>query len=274
MKTILVPTDFSKISRNAINYAVEIAKLTKSKIILFHAYYVPIVTTDVMVVPPLVEIEEGNMSVLKKIEKNIRAKHGDKVVIESKCKYGLPTDEINQFAKKNKVDLIIMGMHGSGVLSQKFIGSTTTSLIRKSKTPILVIDRRVKFKKIKKIALACDFEEIPKKSILNPLKEIVHLFKAHVNVINIVDDIKKLPTVKKAVVGIKLEHALEDINHTFYFAENKNVVEGINQFIKEKKMDMVVMIPRKHSLLKRIFNEPQTKRIAFHTNVPLLALHE
>jgi len=40
MKTILVPTDFSKIARNAIDYAVEIAKLTKAKLILFHVYHV------------------------------------------------------------------------------------------------------------------------------------------------------------------------------------------------------------------------------------------
>ena len=96
MKTILVPTDFSNISKNAINYAVELAKLTKSKIILFHAFYVPIVTTDVMVIPPMEEIEESNLSVLKKIEKAIYKKHGKKVIVECKCKYGFPVDEINQ----------------------------------------------------------------------------------------------------------------------------------------------------------------------------------
>lgn len=274
MKTILVPTDFSNISKNAINYAVELAKLTKSKIILFHAYYVPIVTTDVMVIPPMEEIEESNLSVLKKIEKTIYKKYGKQVVVECKCKYGFPIDEINEFAKKNHVDLIVMGMHGSGELAEKLIGSTTTSLIRKSSCPVLAIDRKVKFKLIKKIALACDYEAIANTKIFDPLKEIVRLFKSHVNVINITPVDEKLPTVSKAIAGIKLEHALEDVNHTFWFAKNENVVNGINDFVREKKMDMVVMIPRKHSLLKSIFNEPETKRIAFHTKVPLLALHE
>ncbi len=274
MKTILVPTDFSNISKNAINYAVELAKLTKSKIILFHAFYVPIVTTDVMVIPPMEEIEESNLSVLKKIEKAIYKKHGKKVIVECKCKYGFPVDEINQFAKTNKVDLIVMGMHGSGELAEKLIGSTTTSLIRKSACPVLAIDRKVKFKLIKKIALACDYEAIANTKIFEPLKEIVRLFKSHVNVINITPVDEKLPPVSKAIAGIKLEHALEDVNHTFWFAKNENVVNGINDFVREKKMDLVVMIPRKHSLLKSIFNEPETKRIAFHTKVPLLALHE
>lgn len=274
MQTILVPTDFSSVSKNAINYAVELAKLTKAKIILFHVYYVPIVTTDVMVIPPMEELEEGNMSVLKKIEKSIHKKFGKKIIIESKCKYGFPVDEINLAAKENKVDLIVMGMHGSSALSEKLVGSTTTALIRKSKCPVLAIDRHAKFKLIKKIALACDFEAIPNVTILNPLKELVRIFKSHVNVINIIPEDEKIPPIAKAVAGIKLENALEDINHTFYFAQNKDVVNGLNGFVKEKKMDMVVMIPRKHSLLKSIFNEPETKRIAFHTKVPLLALHE
>ena len=274
MKTILVPTDFSSISNNATNYAVELAKFTKAKIILFHAFYVPIVTTDVIVVPPMDEIEESNMSVLKNIEKKLHKKYGKNIEIETKCKYGFPIDEINQAIKQYKADLVVMGMHGAGKFSEKFIGSTTTSLIRKSTCPILAIERHVRFKPIKKIAFACDYRAIHKTSILDPLKEIVRLFKSHVNVVNIVPKEEKMPSLDKAVSGVKLEHALEDINHTYYFAQNEDVVNGINDFVAQKKMDMVVMIPRKHSLLNSIFNEPETKRIAFHTKVPLLAIHE
>jgi nucleotide-binding universal stress UspA family protein len=274
MKTILVPTDFSSISKNAINYAIELAKLTKSKIILFHAYYVPIVTTDVMVVPPMEEIEESNMSILKKIEKTIHKKYGKKIEIECKCKYGFPVDEINQAVKEYKADLVVMGMHGAGKLAEKLVGSTTTSLIRKAKCPVLAIDRHVRFKLIKKIALACDYSAIPNTAILDPLKEIVRLFKSHVNIINILPAEEKIPPVSKAISGVKLEHALEDINHTYYFAQNEDVVNGLNDFVNQKKMDLVVMIPRRHSLLNSIFNEPKTTRIAFHTKVPLLALHE
>ena len=274
MKTILVPTDFSSVSKNAINYAVELAKLTKSKIILFHVYYVPVVTTDVMVIPPMKELEEGNMSVLKKIEKGIHKKFGKKIEIECKCKYGFPVDEINDFVNKNKVDLIVIGMHGASKIVEKLIGSTTTALIRKAKCPVLAIERHVRFKLIKKIAFACDYHSIPNTSILVPLKELTRIFKSHVNIINITPEGEKMPPVKKAIKGIRLEHALEDINHTYYFAENNDVLNGLNGFVKEKKMDMVVTIPRRHSLLKSIFNEPETKRIAFHTKVPLLALHE
>lgn len=274
MKTILVPTDFSKISHNAIDYAVQIASLTKAKIILFHIYYVPIITSDVMVVPPIDELDEGCTTSLTKIGNSIHEKYGKKIDIEYKCKYGFPIDEINSFAIESKADLIVMGMQGAGYLSEKIMGSITTSLIRKSKCPVLAIDSHVKFKPIKKIVLASDFNEISNKDILKPLKEFVHLFKSELSVLNVVPELETVPMMSKAKSGIKLEHALEDVKHSFYFSQNEDVVDGINDFIKANNMDMVVMIPRKHSFLKSVFNETDTKRIAFHTKVPLLAIHE
>lgn len=274
MKTILVPTDFSKISLNAVDYAVQLAIQLKARIILFHTYYMPIITSDTMVVPPFDELENGCGDSLKKIENNIYKKFGKKVEIEFKCKYGFPIDEINLYAQEKKADLIVMGMQGAGYLSEKIMGSITTSLIRKSKCPVLAIDRRVKFEPIKKIVLASDFEEISKATILKPLKDLVHFFNSQVFVLNVVPELETVPMIKKAAEGIKMEHALNDVKHSFYFLQNDDVVDGINDFIAEKKADMVVMIPRKHSFLKNIFNEPETKKIAFHTKVPLLALHE
>ncbi|MBA3705480.1 MAG: universal stress protein, partial [Bacteroidetes bacterium] len=85
MKTILVPTDFSEIACNAINYAVEIAKLTKAKLILFNVYNVPVVPAEIPIALPIDEIEKDVMKGLKKIEKDICLKHGNELVIECKC---------------------------------------------------------------------------------------------------------------------------------------------------------------------------------------------
>ncbi|MBK7818144.1 MAG: universal stress protein [Sphingobacteriaceae bacterium] len=47
MKTILVPTDFSRVSNNAIDYAAELAVFSKSKLILFNSYHIPVAVTEV-----------------------------------------------------------------------------------------------------------------------------------------------------------------------------------------------------------------------------------
>ena len=52
------------------------------------------------------------------------------------------------------------------------------------------------------------------------------------------------------------------------------MVAGINQFVADNKIDMIVFIPKKHSFFNSIFHESNTKRMAFHSTIPLLALHE
>lgn len=274
MKTILVPTDFSKAADNAIAYAAEVAKLTKATIVLFHAFHVPVVATEVPVEVPIDELQKDCLEGLRKIEHRLHLQYGKGLAVQCVCRCGFAVDEINDYTSGHNTDLIVMGMQGGGYLTEKLIGSITTALMRKSKCPVLAIDKGVKFRSIKKIVLACDYEQTGDKRILKPLKELADLFKAHVYVLNVVAQPEPVQSCSEAASDfMKLEHSLGDTDHTFHCLQNDDVVKGINTFVKEGKMDMVVMIPRKHSLLETIFNERNTKKMAFHSTVPLLALH-
>jgi nucleotide-binding universal stress UspA family protein len=274
MKTILVPTDFSDAASNAVDYAAEIAKLTQAKLILFHVYHLPVVPAEVPVVMPIDEIKSDSIKGLKKIERRLYIKHGEQMIIESEARLGFPIEEINLFAKECKADLIVMGMEGVGYLTEKIIGSITTSLIKKAQCPVLAISKNVRFTSLKKIVLACDYEQIDNKSILSPLKEIAKLFKSHLYLLNVVPATNELPTISKAVEGMKLDHTLEDINHSFHYVQDADIIEGINDFVEEKAIDMVAMIPRKHSWWQNLLQEPTSKRMAFHAKTALLTLHE
>lgn len=274
MKTILVPTDFHKIAANAIDYAAEIAKRSGAALVLFHAFHAPLVASEVPVaVPDLGEIEKDCMALLRKIEKTLHARHGNKLRVKSVVKCGFAVEEISDYASKQHVDLIVMGMQGAGFLSEKLIGSVTTSVIHDSKCPVIVVGEKIKYRPLKKIALACDYQEVDKKT-LAPLKVIAELFKSHIYVLNVANGTKSTPPLPVAVGEfLKLEGSLAKVDHTVHGIENDNVVEGINAFAAANNMDMVVMIPRKHSFLTNLIYEPNTKRMAFHSKVPLLALH-
>lgn len=274
MKTILAATDFSDVAKNAINYASEIAFLAKAKLILFHVYHEPVFLAEIPVSLPIDEIEKDCMNSLKDIKNEIHKKHGEKIVVEYHCKQGLPVDEINLFAKEKNVDMIVMGMEGTSYLTEKIIGNITTSLIKKASCPVLAVDKLVKFNSIKNIVLASDYIESTSKSVLDLLIEFAKIFNAKVFVLNVVQELETVTTVGKAVEGIKINHALSSINHSFHYSKCEDVIDGINTFVDEHKIDMVVMIPRVHSVLHNLFHKSNIKRMAFHTKVPLLALHE
>ncbi len=69
MKTILVPIDFSEASINALDYAIEIAKLWQAKLILFHAYHIPVAPIEAPVVISWDKIEEDCMAALREMKK-------------------------------------------------------------------------------------------------------------------------------------------------------------------------------------------------------------
>ena len=275
MKKILVPTDFSEISENATNYAIELARFINAQVILFHVYQIPLVNADViMMMPAIDEFEEEAKENMERLVNKIHINYGDNVVIKYKVTAGFVIDGVRDFAKENNIDLIVMGMHGGGYLTEKLIGSVTTSLLREADCSVLAIDQKVKFKPLDKIVLACDCKHI-NTSILSPLKEIAKPFNAHINILNVVSSTETIPeNMERAMSGLNLDDAFSNVPHSFHYCTNDDVVNGINDYVAKSQINMVVMIPRKHSTIKKLFNEPNTKRLAFHTNVPLLALHE
>lgn len=273
MKRILIPTDFSEVAENAINYAIELAKATGASLSLFHVYHVPVITTDVpIVMPTMDDLEKDSREALAKVKSKLLAQHPG-LNIDCVCECGLVVDELEDYLKKNNVDMIVMGTQGVGYLSEKLLGSVTTSLMQKVNVPVLIIDREVKYKPVSKIAIACDYKEVGMET-LKPVKKLAQLFTSKVYVVNVIkEEAEIIPSTDQAAVGVKIDHMLENIEHSFHYAQNNDVVAGLNNFVQEHGIDLIVMMPREHSPIRNFFHEPDTKRMAFHTHTPFLSLH-
>lgn len=274
MKLILAATDFSKASYNAINYAAEIAKRAKANLVLLHTHHPVLVMAEAPVILPAPEvIEKDSMKQLRKIRSRLITKHGRGLNVELSFMEGLAADVICSYASENKADLVVVGTHGAGYLEEKLIGSVTSELIAECKSPVLSVSPKSKFKGLKKIVLATDYQQLSGKNLLNPIKEMADIFHSHISVLNVIEKQNDFPTVSQAVEGIKLEEFLQAHNHSFHVAVNNDVVNGINSFIDATRMDMVVMVPRHHTFFKTLFNKRNSKAMAFHTQIPLLTIH-
>jgi len=273
MKKILVPTDFSNLSDNALNYAVQLAKRADAELLLFHAYFVPVFVHDpILMLPTEQELEKDALLALEKLKQSIQ-KANTGLIVDFYATPGIPVEEINICAKKEKADMIVVGAQGAGYLEERVLGSTAALLIRKAKIPVMVIDHKVRFREPEKIVLAVDFAETDNKTVLKPLKELAALFQSHVCVLNVFPQTEIIPNLGEIAESFRLEHSLKYIHHTFFYTEHADIVGGINSFVKQHHIDMVVMVARKHSVISRLFREPLTKKMAFHSSVPLLILH-
>lgn len=274
MKTILVPTDFSEIASNAINYAAELAQYTKSKLLLFHAYYVPMMVTEVpfVLTSEEIQLEEKSNEQMKFIVEGLQKKFENKLEIESLSLAGFTSDGIVDIAKDKNCDLIVMGIRGADG-SSKILGRNTVDVIKQAQSTVLVIPDKVKFQKIDKIVFAFDYNVVKNNSVFKPLTELAALFNSEVMIFNI-EDSRIQPTTEKALEGIKLEHAFESLKHTYWFSEHENIVDAIQEFSLKNQAVMITMIRRSHNLFHQILTKSNTKQMALYSQFPLLILHE
>jgi nucleotide-binding universal stress UspA family protein len=142
-KKILVPTDFSNFSDNALQQAFDIAKQHKAKIYLFHVIQViQQCAIDYCLDNATVEaIEKKSVKAAQdmmkeQIKKVVKSKE---VEIISDVKKGTPYQEILKEQVAKKIDLIVIASHGkTGILSH-LIGSVAEKVTRGAKCPVFLV---------------------------------------------------------------------------------------------------------------------------------------
>ena len=138
VKSILVPTDFSERSFDALAYAENIAETTGAKLTL-----ISIVQPLVLPVP-VTTLSMENDRVLKATRKKLNdlvVEHGidpqmlDRIVVSQ----GAAWDEIVRTARTLRCDLIVIATHGHTGVARAFLGSTAERVIRHAHCPVLVV---------------------------------------------------------------------------------------------------------------------------------------
>lgn len=139
-KKILVPLDGSPLAEKALDHAVRMARAFDSEIILFEVvHFMPIYGSPELVAPLLVDEKQKELAekYLAKVAREIEAKG---VKVRSLVKTGQQVAiEIIDFAKENRVDMIIMSTHGRSGISRWVLGSTAHKVLTRAETPILLL---------------------------------------------------------------------------------------------------------------------------------------
>jgi nucleotide-binding universal stress UspA family protein len=272
MKTFLVPTDFSSSANNAVIYAAALAKECKAKLILLHSFQIPVSPSGIPTRAISIEdLQKNNERFLEKEVIRIQRHHDIKIEIWTEP--GFAVDEVHEIEKRKKPDLIIMGTKGAGKIKEVLIGSTATAVIRDAKTPVLLIPENAEYVRPEKIILACDHKAGINLNNLFFLKDLAGKFNSDLYMVNVVPNKEAIPAAEKGIVALKIGHYMGDnIICSYHFPQNKDFVLGMDDFLHKHKAAMITIIPQKHNLLERLFNESNTKRMAFHTKLPLLTL--
>jgi nucleotide-binding universal stress UspA family protein len=67
---------------------------------------------------------------------------------------------------------------------------------------------------------------------------------------------------------------MKDLNPQYHFIADENIDLGIMKFIEQNEIDMLIVLPKRHKLLDKLFHKSHTKQMVLHAHVPVMALHQ
>jgi len=275
MKTIIVPTDFSPIAKNAMNFAADMAVNINANLMLLHVYQVPVSMTDVPVVLVSAdELKKSSESKLEELKNALTNTTSGKIKIYTEAKMGDVSDELEDACKHIQPFAVIMGTKGASGVERILFGSTTLTAIRHLKCPVIVVPPGKQYGTgIKKIGFACDFKKVVESTPIQFIKNMVKEFRAELHVLN-VDHEGRHFKPETPEESLMLHTLLEDLNPHYHFIDNADIEEGINEFAETNNIDLLITIPKKHKLLDSLFKHSSTKELVTHSHVPVMCVHE
>lgn len=270
MKTFLIPIDFSATSVNAAEYAVDLTKdITDINLILYNVY-------NKISFATLTEKEAGSRMMvtereMKRLKRKLKA--GDNQNISIEIEEGSFIESIEKYVLSNHIDMVIMGITGSSRIKQVFMGTNTLNVIRHINTPVMVIPPKAEFTGIKNVLFTSDFKDVARTTPFESLKKLLDILHPNLYVINVDSEHYIELTDDFKIEREAMENKLSNYNPEFSFLRAFDFLEGINRFVETKEIDLIITMPRKHSFLSQLFKTSHTKKLAYHSHVPIIAIH-
>ncbi|WP_303315647.1 universal stress protein [Flavivirga abyssicola] len=276
MKTILLPTDFSKNSMNSIDFAVALFKDVECEFYLLNVQKASsFISDDMIAVASSATIYKTIIDAAKKSLSNIISKlekrdKNDKHHFHSMVDYDNFIDSINQVSEKNQVDLIIMGTKGASGLQKVIFGSNTVRVIQRCKVPVLAIPDNCVFSNLNKLLFAPNNVNSFDVTHLKPLVDLVAQNDSKLHVLHVADENHLVQKQGKNVDFFNL-HFTNSI-HDYIDVKTKDMYDVVHKYIIRNNIKMLCMVDEKHSFLERLFNKHLVETFAFSIDIPFLVM--
>jgi len=288
IKRILVPVDYSDCSRFACRYAIKLACKLGAEIKLFHAYYSPafdlielagaVQTQSQLREEVTINLEEGEKETIESFMNSLKEYIADCNITTVKMSYdiapGVPEDEIINYCDSYNPELVVMGTKGKGTGVGSIIGSVTASVINKITFPVLAIPEKYTFigeENVRNVMYVTDFDEsdfLTLKSLINLTDQLnLDIQCVHIGDPNSWDKVKMEGLMKY------FAEVYGKTQVTYSFVSEKNLLADLDQLIRAKSINILSLTAHRQRILDKLFKRNITKKLFYHTGIPLLVFH-
>lgn len=277
MKHILLPTDFSENSWNAIKYAVQLFKDEVCTFHLFNAYTPVIYHVEYVLAYPAQfglgdVVRNSSQEKLSLLIKKIRDQFGKNPnhSFETIARFDALVTGIVDLVKERHIDLIVMGTKGATGAKEILFGSNTVHVFREVKCPILAIPSDFEYEPPNEILFPTDLEVSYTKSQLNIFRELVVLHASCVHEMHVSSgyELTEAQNNNKR----QLDALFESAFCKFHEVKDMEISNAITQFQEGHKINLLVMVNNKHSFFENLFFNNTINQIGFYLKIPFLVI--
>jgi len=267
---ILILTDFSELSRIAINYGLKMSAKLEAEYTILNVVRLDGVPKSHL---KMKQIERS----LVKIAEEEGAKLVDECVSQMKVKAKVEfkaikshtvADTVRRYTESNKINLVIMGSRGASKLKKAVLGGTTVSVIDVCDAPVLAIPEKAEFTNFKNVVYASDLKNVQKE--LDTIIPFARIFDSTIYMVHVVEAIDKSVEAKREDVKRVVEKANYDKIKLELIIDD-DIPVAIDNYIKDKKGDLLTTFTHELNLFEKIFARSVTRKLAYQGNIPLLA---
>jgi nucleotide-binding universal stress UspA family protein len=270
MKQILVPTDFSQYAENALKIAAQIARKNNCEISLLHTLELPSQMSDAITgasgIPEVMLFIKKAHEVFHKIKES---SYLEGIPTTETILFGRASEGILSFSKKNKIDLIIMGSHGSSGIEEILVGSNTEKVVRLSDVPVLVIKKDVNEFKAKNFVFASDFSKEIKKPF-KKMMEFAEIFDANLILVMICTPNSFKTTIVSEEIMNDFISDFDIKKYSMHIYNDANIEKGILNFSNRVNADLIGLCTHGRTGLAHFFTGSISEDLVNHASKPVL----
>lgn len=272
MINVLIPTDFSDYSANAIRYASEYFTDEQVNFFIMHVlksthetaeFYDP---SEPMVVDAPVKLIDKHLRTLN-LQKN--KKHKFFSVYEKESLVEAVRRQVNL----RRINLIVMGTKGFLRLEKESVISHTYQVITKVQCPIMVIPEHATFSKKMDVSFVTDFNSMYRNEVLQRLTLTLETHNSPLRILK--PRMKRRPLTATQLENKQFINTyFQDWKHSFHFLKNENLESGIQQFVQKYNIGMITIPARNLNFIQKLLLRTYSDEISYHLEVPFFVIHE
>lgn len=274
IKRILIPYDFSETAALSLEHAVFMAKLLKADIYLLHILESVSFTSAFGAAFGNVDkkLESESNTKLDEIGKQIHMNNG--ITVKSITEVGRIYRKIVDVAKRENIDIIIMGTHGVSGYKKFNVGTNTSKVVEEAACPVISVQTHSKKIGFKKIVLPIDNSPQSRQKVSYALA-VARSYGSHICIAGLIDfsneDNKRMFKLKVDQVGEwLLQHG---VSVEKKFVEGDNLAKMTMQTAEELDADLIVIMTEQEPSITGFFLGTYATQVVNHSKIPVMAVH-